>query len=516
MLEKACDQPLVPSQHNLLAMLQKILLAGIMFCCAFASAQCNDNEVILNSYTGNWGIEMTWDLFDTEGNLLGSFEGVEDYDNTSDTLCLEDGCYVIYSYDSWGDGWNDGYLDIIWDGGYVNYMLEDGDYGYQQFEINSDPCDMDLPGCTNEDAYNYTPGATVDDGSCIIEVEFMAGKDTRSYIYYEPEDLPAGAPLVFVMHGYTGSAIGIYEYSGMNEVADANGFAVCYPQGLEDNFGINHWNAGLNISSVDDLGFLTDLAEFLQETHDLSATCTYACGMSNGGYISYHLACNASETFRGIASVTGTMSLSDWENCDPTWAVPVLEIHGTADDVVPYLNQQADLGGWFGGGSTPDVIDFWVGVNECSDFEEFDFPDIDPDDGSTVGAKVHTNGIDGGQVWLYTVDGGGHDWPGVWGNMDINASEEIWDFFSQICEAATDVPQVNSMTVDVWPVPSVGGFNISTDTTSLLNVFAINGQLVEQIRITAGSTTWVNLNSGLYKVQTVSNNESVTRTVLVH
>jgi len=41
------------------------------------------------------------------------------------------------------------------------------------------------------------------------------------------------------------------------------------------------------------------------------------------------------------------------------------------------------------------------------------------------------NGINNNEVWLYKVVNGGHEWPGAWGNMDINAGEEVWNFFSQ-------------------------------------------------------------------------------------
>ena len=33
------------------------------------------------------------------------------------------------------------------------------------------------------------------------------------------------------------------------------------------------------------------------------------------------------------------------------------------------------------------------------------------------------------EVWLCKIVNGGHDWPGAWGNMDIIASEVIWQFF---------------------------------------------------------------------------------------
>ena len=81
----------------------------------------------------------------------------------------------------------------------------------------------------------------------------------REYILYLPNDLNENAPLIFVLHGFASSAQTIMTYSGMNGLADANGFAVCYPQGTEDIGGTTHWNANLNISNTDDKAFLSEL-----------------------------------------------------------------------------------------------------------------------------------------------------------------------------------------------------------------------------------------------------------------
>jgi len=122
----------------------------------------------------------------------------------------------------------------------------------------------------------------------------------RDYIFYKPDKLEKNDPLVFVLHGYTSNAETIRWYSGMNNTAKANGFAVCYPQGTPDYGGTTHWNARLSISQTDDIGFLSELAEFLQKEHNLDPEKTFVCGMSNGGYMSYILACEAPEIFKAI------------------------------------------------------------------------------------------------------------------------------------------------------------------------------------------------------------------------
>ncbi len=139
----------------------------------------------------------------------------------------------------------------------------------------------------------------------------------RLYTLYKPDNLKEKAPLVFVLHGYTSNNNNIMNYSKMNEIADEYGFMVCYPQGTRNTYtGQTHWNANLKeMSSIADSDFLNDLAIKLQAEYNLSEKNTFACGMSNGGFMSYTLGCEKSDTFKAIASVTGTMSGYDWENC---------------------------------------------------------------------------------------------------------------------------------------------------------------------------------------------------------
>ena len=106
----------------------------------------------------------------------------------------------------------------------------------------------------------------------------------RQYIYYEPLELNEQKPLVFVMHGFTGDASGIKNYSGMNQIADQYGFAVCYPRGTTDSDGNRFWNVGYAFhedETVNDVGFLTELATYLQNNYDLNPDFTFATVFSN-------------------------------------------------------------------------------------------------------------------------------------------------------------------------------------------------------------------------------------------
>lgn len=399
---------------------------------------------------------MSWELFDEEYNEVASFQGVSDNSTDELVVCLPEGCYLIQAYDSYGDGWNGGAIEIAYDEEVVNFAMASVAEDYLTLALYTENCLFELLGCTDPTAVNYSSSATVDDGSCIFDTEFVINDTIRTYIYYEPENIYPGAPLLFALHGWTGSAQAIMEYSGLNALADEHGFAVCYPQGLLDEDGFTHWNAGLEISTVGDLEYLIELANFLQETHDLSSECTFSCGFSNGGFMGYHMACEASEVFRGIVSVNGAMSAHDWLNCDPSSPVSIMEIHGTADLEVPYTGMPDIGGGWGPSGSSPEIIDFWVEENQCTSSESFDFPNSSLEDGTLTDMVKHSGGLEGSQVWFYTVTNGPHDWPGWYGaETDMNASQEIWDFMEQLCATSVSIEEPTSrFELQVYPNPA--------------------------------------------------------------
>ena len=221
----------------------------------------------------------------------------------------------------------------------------------------------------------------------------------------------------------------------MNTVADENGFVVCYPQGTEDQFGNTFFNVNYafqNNPQVDDVGFIVALSEYLQETYQLSNVNTFSTGLSNGGDFSYLLACQASETFRAIAPVAGAIFEDIYTSCNMTSPVPVFETHGTEDDVTYYNGDPYNTDGWGVYLDIPTTIDYFVEQNNLSELTFSEIPNIDPNDGSIIESYIYSSPYSTDEVWLYKVINGGHDWPGAWGNMDVNISEEIWRFFNQM------------------------------------------------------------------------------------
>jgi len=236
----------------------------------------------------------------------------------------------------------------------------------------------------------------------------------REYVLYLPDDY-ANAPLVFALHGFGGDVSFSDYYIGFSEIGKRENFAVCYPQGLKgDEKDGTYWNASFE-DGADDIGFLTSLADFLVDEYGLNKDNVYACGFSNGGFMSYTLAINASDTFKKVAVVSGLMSEGDWHTKENASPVPILHIHGVDDNVIEIENSVNYIM------SVDEIVGFWSKKNNCTDVAEEKL-------GKNTNIIKHTNGD--ADVWYYRVENWGHDMPSA-ELTDFNANEVIWDFFNQ-------------------------------------------------------------------------------------
>ena len=292
---------------------------------------------------------------------------------------------------------------------------------------------------------DFNPGN--DSISTQIEAVDYATFGNRDYIYYHASSAPPNCPLVLVFHGYSGTAQGIMDYSEFNMLAEEFGFAVCYPQGTLDGSNTTFFNVGYdfqNNQTVDDVAFIEGLVDSLQAMYSLSEQDVFSTGMSNGGDFSYMLACQASETFNAIAPVAGMIMQDIMDDCNPVKEVSILEIHGTQDNVTYWQGDPNNNDGWGAYPSIPNTISFFTNMFGLTNLSSAVFPDIDPTDGSTVNSDKYTEIGSCTEVWLYTVDGGGHDWPGADGNMDISASRKAWLFFEQLCVSSVEIQEYNT------------------------------------------------------------------------
>jgi polyhydroxybutyrate depolymerase len=272
-----------------------------------------------------------------------------------------------------------------------------------------------LGGCIGGGHALGTPGAAsipVGQSTQTIDV----GGVSRSFHLYRPPGLSDGAPLVVMLHGGFGTGAQAERSYHWDTEADASHFLVAYPDGL-----MRAWNAGTccgepQRSDIDDVGFITAMVGAIGQEMPIDRARVYATGMSNGAMMALRLGCQT-DTFAAIAPVAGTL-MTDCSGARPT---SVLQIHGTADDRVPYNGGpgktfSADGTARVDGPSVQAVNATWRGIDGCG----------------------QPNSTTAGDV-----TGAGHQWPGgdpsplaqKIGNIPapstaLNATDTIWQFFA--------------------------------------------------------------------------------------
>lgn len=252
------------------------------------------------------------------------------------------------------------------------------------------------------------------------------GLDREAYLYL-PDTADPNAPLVIMLHGYTGHALD----DGLRfmELAKERGWAVCYPQGAKDPTGNNCWNVGYPFQKddkVDDVAFINKLVRHIQKTYKAGMDNVFLTGMSNGGEMCYKMAAESPETFNAIASIAGLML--DNMSKDFRKPVPFMEVHGTADAISNWEGDPLNNGGW--GAYLPVLvaISHMVAADRCTSYSVENIP------AQYKKVTLHKYGSgapawkDGPQseVLLYEVSGGDHSWS----DRYIDTCALVMDFFS--------------------------------------------------------------------------------------
>ena len=303
---------------------------------------------------------------------------------------------------------------------------------------------------------------------------------TRDYRLYIPKNYnpSKAAPLVLNLHGLTSNAIQQEFYGDFRPIADTAGFLICHPNGtVSVTTGLTFWNVGLAAGeNVDDVGFIEALIDSLSAKYNIDSKRIYSTGMSNGGFMSYLLACTSSR-FAAIASVTGSSTPLIDIKCKTAKAIPIMEIHGTADQTVPY-------NGTTGIKAIPELVAFWANKNSCNPTPQIiAVPNTNTTDGATAEQHIYKTAAGRNLVEHFKVIGGAHTWPGASFPIgvtcqDFSASREIWRFFSQY-SLITDVDDSHIIEqVNVYPNPVESTMNIEVDEKSEFLIKDINGKNV--------------------------------------
>lgn len=318
-----------------------------------------------------------------------------------------------------------------------------------------------------------------------VSGSFVHGGITRTYSFYVPASYVPGnpVPMVIGLHGLSSSGADFAQNRDFRPIADTANFIMVHPDG-STMFGVKFWNYG-NIlgSTVDDVGFLEALIDTISADYSINQQRIYCAGMSNGSFMAYLMACQTNR-FAAIGTVTGSMSVDMYDDCNPQNPIPVLHIHGTDDSTNPYAGTSTMKG-------IDDTNLFWVDQNNCNPVPVVTaVPNTNTSDNATAERYLYSGGTNGKTVELFKVTGGGHTWPG-WpvsgssGNtcMDFDACKEIWRFFSQY-EATASVPENEPVRVNIWPNPASEDIVIEAPgyIVTEIAVRDVRGRLVERVK----------------------------------
>jgi len=273
--------------------------------------------------------------------------------------------------------------------------------------------------------------------------QLESGGRLRTYAVHVPGRAapPAGFPLVLAFHGGGMQGEGMRRLSRLDAVADARGFIVVYPDGVD-----RHWNDGRSTirNPQDDVAFIAALLDRLAQGRQVDRQRIYATGLSNGALFAQRLACDLSARIAAIAPVAGTLPADLAPACKPVRPVAVLQVAGTADPIMPFEGGKvADFGGRGEGGevlAAAASAAFWARANGCGALgAQQPMAPIAPLDRTRVLKASYAGCPAGAAVTLVTIAGGGHAWPGgpqyarpiVIGqaSRQLDASAAIADFF---------------------------------------------------------------------------------------
>ena len=256
-------------------------------------------------------------------------------------------------------------------------------------------------------------------------------KRERTFLLDVPVDLKPGAPLVMVFHGTGSSAVEARRDYGFTPLVEKHGFVAVYPDATRDTnadrarqFHVDY--AFQRNSAVDDVRFARELSRRLVEDLRLDDGAVFATGMSNGGDMSYLLACQRDPFAKAVAPVAGSMMVSWGQNLRPGARTSVLAVHSRDDDVTLWAGDLENQDGWGAYFGVEASLKRWVNAFALE-------PLATTAQGTPLreGLRLREwrSSNDDTEVRLYEFDSLGHNWPPALGDEGVTTAEEIWRFF---------------------------------------------------------------------------------------
>jgi len=285
----------------------------------------------------------------------------------------------------------------------------------------------------------------------------------RTFEYYIPSsyDGSEAVPLLFSFHGLGSSGPEQIDLTKFDVLAEQEGFIAVFPDATRLDPADPRWSAysaslpaltGSNImwncgditgipiaplqyhAGIDDLGFVKAMLNWFETNYNINESEIYSTGMSNGAMFSYFLAFYVPDVFAAIAPVCAPMMLNLGVNATTTPApMTVIVVRGDSDPVIPEPGECGLICDNFSF-STNETIAYWCEVDGITAEPVETVWGPTSEDATIVHRYVYSGGMNGTQVILYMVDGGGHTWPGgplysVWVGAittHVDGSAIIW------------------------------------------------------------------------------------------
>ena len=332
---------------------------------------------------------------------------------------------------------------------------------------------------------------------------------SRSFLKYLPVNLDPSEqlPLMMCFHGGSGTAEEQLAIGDLRETADEDRFLLVYPQALPDpnDGGSTNWQV---VTSGDlpftlpnphsDVDFVSALIDAMLDMHNVDPSRVYAMGYSNGGGFAYDLACRLNNKVTGVGAVARTMYAESYDNCVVTHPTPVVTILGTSDFISSY--DGITYNGTLYYHSAEATHDLWIDQNGLLPQEEVStVPDLNPSDNTSVELYQWRDEQNCRELAHYKVNGGDHDWPGTFGNMDIVSHDVIWAHLKEFdmdgrMSCATDATlSLSTVEWTLYPNPAtdqlVLDLNQSVTSAEVYRIYNSTGQCVRQGAITSQNTS---------------------------
>lgn len=233
-------------------------------------------------------------------------------------------------------------------------------------------------------------------------------------LHVAPGPQKPGRPLIMVLPGAGQTGADVAAYTGYSKLADRKGFLVAYPTAVGRR---PFWNVSGSVpGKPDDVAYLRKAITTLTAAACADARRVGMTGVSNGGGMTARMACDAADLLAAAAPVAG--GYSTLPDCHPRRALPILEIHGIRDEVVPYRGKRADhadaVGAWLRG---------WLARDRCTA----------PAHRSTPVPRVQElrwTCPDGRMVAHDRVLDAEHGWPGEDGLAPFSSTTRTWRFLT--------------------------------------------------------------------------------------